>query len=529
MHTDHVLRIWFEHARRSDDAAQWQAQAQEAHAEVKPTLDALDKVPGDDVVGAYRLTERTCAALLPLLERIRDGRSIAKLQSASMTLAPDGDPDLAEWFAIAPNETMDIQGESKGLIEVRADRIKGRLPLRRYSDIPLASQPFVDFVRGHAMTGIDFIWAPDKGKYAATQWYSVIGTSFVGRGIDHPWFDPATRGRYKYGGFMAVQPTDRRWIIGVREFDAAQTHERLPIASPRGLAELFGLLRKLGTNYGVPIKAPLCLLRAHLPRSDFAYARIAEPTGLEEQPYRTVRLCCTRAARQVLLEARMAQPDDFEPVDVVDEPYAGAAVFDRPAEPLPGVFDEQQLAKVRAAEAKALAKHAGRPKPPMPVNPQELKKLLAKLKRVIQRQEAPLAAGAAADALDGAERALGFRIPARWRELLSMIDGFTIDNTKALDGVAELRVASSGALADEHKRLQFIASGYGELDPPPAHLLGVANSDIGDGIFLDLSRLTPDGDCPVLHLDHETIETVMTWPAIGLFLADAIEVSDDAD
>jgi hypothetical protein len=54
----------------------------------------------------------------------------------------------------------------------------------------------------------------------------------------------------------------------------------------------------------------------------------------------------------------------------------------------------------------------------------------------------------------------------------------------------------------------------------------VASSDIGDAIFLDTAQLTPDGDCPVLFINHETLETEMTWPAIGLFLSDALEASE---
>lgn len=523
----HTIRISIDVRREFDkDINKFLDLRKQVWNEFSPALAGLGKASalgghGDE----FPLTQQNCAALAALLPTLR-AHKYAHLSGAQWrtSLAQEA-AERTEWFIVWPATWTDIDGSTDQLIDVRADRMKGREPMRRYSEDPLVSEQWVSFVREHGFTGIDFLWCRDKGKYAAMQWYIPVGTTFLGRGVDHLWFDPNTRGTWNWEGFMITQPTDRAWMIGVRIFDATQTRNDLR-TEPPALASLLDELRRTPTRYSAAIFAPQCVLREFLPETDFAYLRIAQPHEPGDRRFRTVRLCCNAAARRKLLDAKMAKPADFEPIEVLDAPPPGVPVFDSKEGPVPPpAFPPDEWAKAKKAEAKYRARFDANPKPPMPVKPPEIKKLIPKLKRRLKKQESPIAKGAKPDAVAATGEKIGIIIPARWAELLAAVDGFMIDNCYALDGTAELRVAAAKDLPGEHESNRGMIES-GDLELPKTHL-GVASSDIGDCIFLDTAQLTPEGDCPVLFVNHETLETDASWPAIGIFLSDALESSEE--
>jgi hypothetical protein len=513
-----TIRVWFEPVKEPEDFDARNKANQKANELVKPTLDQLDLIDPP----FYALTENTCRRLTQLLAQLR-GSKVARLESSRIDARLTAtEAERAEWFAILPEADMDPAGSTpSGLIEVRADRVKGPQALRAYSEHLFVSDAFIRFVKEQRLSGLEFIWRPDKGKFAAAQWYAPIAAAFLGRGIDHPWFDPGTRGQYKEGNYLVVQPTDEKWRIGVNRFSGAQVRDGVK-TSPPWLADLLTQLKVTQTRYGISIHMPPQVLRKFLPTSDFAYLRVAQPH--DRRPYQGVQLCCTATARKKLLEARLAEKADFQPIIVLDTPPAGAEVFDRKDEPLPNTPNAEELHKLRQAEAKALAKYQANPKPPMPIKAPEIGKLIPPLKKLLKSQNATLAAGAAAAAVATAEKSLGLTIPKRWKELLSKVDGFEIDNCNALDGTAMLSVASAKELVRTHKGCRsMIQIGWPEL--PKTHL-GVARNDLDDAIFLDTTKLTADGDCPVIFMDHEECRVVATWPAISIFLSEAIEKAE---
>jgi hypothetical protein len=473
----------------------------------------------------YDLTEDNCRALAGLVARLR-AHTVAQLSSARLTESPGPDSaEKAEWFVVWPQTGTDIDGTTDALIDLRGDRMKGRAPMRRYSEVPLVNDKWVDFARGQRFTGIEFLWCRDKGKYAAAQWYVPLSMALLGRGVDHEWFDPGTRGTWNWQGFMITQPTDPAWKIGVRIFDASQTRSPLH-TNPPALAKLLEELRRTPTRYGAAIVTPPRVLRDFLPKTDFAYLRIAQPHEARDRRFRTVRLCCTARVRRMLIDAKLAQAGDFEPIEVLEAPPEGVPVFDDRSIPAPPpAFGPEEWDRARKTEAKYRAKFESNPKPPMPVKPPEIRKLIPKLKARLKKEGSAVAKGASAGALAAAGEIIGMPIPPRWAEVLRAVDGFVIDNCYALDSMAELRVAGAARLPEEHASNRDMIGG-GDPNLPKTHL-GVASSDIGDCIFLDTARLTPDGDCPVLFINHETLATDAAWPAIGIFLSDALEPPEE--
>lgn len=522
----------YDYTLQLDFDAQEQGEDEDIHAyldrrkrvwdQLEPELATLERTPDDPIRNRYAVTERTCRRAAEIVRQVQADPdavvSFAKLRARLDNAATTA----AEWFVLAPEANIEVDVRSAGVVYMKADRVKGRQPLQSSDEALLASQAWADFVRVEKLTGVELLWAPDRGRYEAPQWYNSIGTTFAGRGVDHPWFDPTTRGEYLEEGFLIVQPTEPQWIIGVRSFGLDQTRPDLRTDQP-GLAELLTTLRDVPSRYGKSIQMPVRLLRSQLPDTDFAYLRVAKPPADDNDPHSTVRLCCTADVRRKLLDAKLAKPGDFHAIDVVDNP-GDAPVFDD-APPPPGVFAEKRLSAVRKKVEALRAKFDAKPKPPRPVKPLPIAKLVPKLKRVLKRQGAKPAKGASPDALAAAEKALQLAVPPLWAELLAAVDGFDIDESNALDGTAELRIASAAELPSVHEGCHAMLEDA-ELDLPVTYL-GVGSTDIGDRIFLVTGQLTPDGDCPVLHIDHETAETVMTWPAIGLFLADAIDTGGD--
>ena len=50
-------------------------------------------------------------------------------------------------------------------------------------------------VEREGLSGLELLWLPDVGRAEAMQWYLPIPAEPLGRGLDHPWFDPSSLNR----------------------------------------------------------------------------------------------------------------------------------------------------------------------------------------------------------------------------------------------------------------------------------------------------------------------------------------------
>src|SRR5688572_19461035 len=156
--SEHAIRISFDVRKElEEDINRFLELRTELYHELQPALDALDKHPSSNEYSAvYAATERTCRSLAELIRKMRS-HNFGHLSSASVYQRFDpGAAERAEWFVIEPEVTLDVEGFSDGLVELRADRVKGRDALRRYSDTPIVAEKFVDFVRQEQLSGIEF-------------------------------------------------------------------------------------------------------------------------------------------------------------------------------------------------------------------------------------------------------------------------------------------------------------------------------------------------------------------------------------
>ncbi len=103
------------------------------------------------------------------------------------------------------------------------------------------------------LTGLDFLWVRDLGRYQAPQWYAAIAQRPLGHGLDHPWFDrtnPLARAA-TLGGDVSSDGS-----YGVRHFDNRHFGDRWT----SGDAEIDDLLRLF------PGDTPLGLIMNAVPR-----------------------------------------------------------------------------------------------------------------------------------------------------------------------------------------------------------------------------------------------------------------------
>jgi hypothetical protein len=155
------------------------------------------------------------------------------------------------------------------------------------------SERFKAFVEDSGFTGLDFLWLKDTGKYKARQWYDPIPQCPIGKGVDHPWFDPS-----KLEGSDSRQPNTEPYRTGVYHFSNAQLRHNAPIGAPtKRIVELF-------SDVALTIITSRRHLRRYLPATDFAFSWHQEDSvDKDGRPLRQRDICVNLRAAKALLGA----------------------------------------------------------------------------------------------------------------------------------------------------------------------------------------------------------------------------------
>jgi len=401
-----------------------------------------------------------------------------------------GDGIQWEWYELCPKKQLDLDLSK---MECAADRIPQTLHLGRWG---VCSERFKELVREQGLTGLEFLWIPDKGRYRAAQWYYAYGSQPLGRGIDRVLFDSRRFEELRYHGIFA-RPEYR---CGVRGFSKALFRSDGSFGNPAAdaLAELF---KPNELHVGSFWEA----VRTFLPNTDFAYSWNAG-----------FRLCCNARTRHVLLSNRILLPEEFEPIWVVDRPRAGGVVLDDLPLPYPPGhrFPPEDWQAIREHVEKQWLEFTRKPKPDRPSDLRRTLRKLKSLRKVVTREgftekkpnEAVIKA--VADRLPG--------IPPAWSEVLKTINGFFLSNWE---------VQPLSMLAEFHRELD---EGARHMNPElPPRLLHITSDGCGDWHSLDLQSVNEKGDCVVLEFDHEATAVRREWPSVADFLDDMLASVED--
>ncbi len=298
-------------------------------------------------------------------------------------------------------------------------------------------------MKENSLTGIEFVWLPDTGKFrAASQWYIPIAYLPLGRGLDHPWFDPK-----KLSGSDGWQPKSRRFRTGVYHFDVRQ------IKSNANLSPLHKRLFSLFEPdvYALTIIAFRSYLRSSLPKTDFAFNWRQKDEKMSGFVSRQRGLCVNRETRDILLREKLVSPQDFEAIQVVDRTPRGVERLDtRGLLPEP-LLTSHEIASWQPKLDSLWQKHIAKEKPVRSITMKEALSLLRAAKR--ERPD-DFKKGTTLAAL----AKLKLRLPSNWMALLAVANGGLLDP----DGECEIVPAAElpALIAEKRKLIESLDDEY---------------------------------------------------------------------
>jgi hypothetical protein len=428
-----------------------------------------------------------------------------------------------EWFTLRPIYEGYCEGvgpldeaipDATRYPSVKADRMKRGIHHAGFYIIDFVSERFKAVVEKHGLTGIEFLWCRDTGKYQAPQWYLPVCLRPLGRGLDDPRIDVR---RLSGVGYQTLDPRGRHGQFSA--FDEQYKKD----AGPRDpqLKKLLGLMRsmELLKRPGITGRTFPSYLRKHLPDTDFAFT-IRDCGDEFGGNARHRGLALNRNARDLLQSAGVLTDEQCDPVLIVNRPPRGAQDLDRRYGPPEPAFSPGRLAEIRRLEAQAWAAHVVHPKlPPAPNLPRALALLRTRKRQAGKNFARPATPKLLAQASAG----LNMAIPAAWQKVLRISNGGRIENHPLAADQACVILPAEKLAKSRHTEAAYYRDIHVVI--PDAFLL-ILETEIGDSIWLDTSGQTRDGDCRVVLMSHETGEE-REWSSIADLLEELLLPEED--
>ena len=165
-----------------------------------------------------------------------------------------------EWYELKSNNSISIVDYGE-IITCKADKMSPNMHTASgWSYNIYISERFKQVVENSGLTGLDFVWLKDVGKFRAFQWFLPVIKKSIGRGIDHPWLDSKT-----LRGSGSFQPTDPKFRCGTYRFKASQIRKNTK------LDDLHKDIVSLFDPEILTIMSFRRFLRDFIPNDDFAF------------------------------------------------------------------------------------------------------------------------------------------------------------------------------------------------------------------------------------------------------------------
>lgn len=297
-------------------------------------------------------TPANVAQLLKLLRQWRKEGAHVNGYGYGEELVDDERAPL-EWFTVEPTGThyeafenwwVDLERPIETLndyVSVRADRLKPGVHVAGGYLMVYVSERFKAVVDAHRLTGIEFIWIRDIGKYQAMQWYYPVCSHCLGRGLDARFIDAA---KLSGKGYQTLDPRGRH---GQTSAEPDQyKHEAYP--PDPAVRQLLCLLRSMELlKRPEEYEAVPRFLRTYLPDTDFAYTVRDLADSADGVLHRHRGLTMNRKARDVLKAHGLVSDEELRPVLIVGRPPPGVENLDRRYGPPPPAFSREPLGHIR--------------------------------------------------------------------------------------------------------------------------------------------------------------------------------------
>ena len=362
----------------------------------------------------------------------------------------------------------------------------------------IVSEKFKKVVEENNLTGIEFLWVKDVGRYKPyQQWYLPVILNPIGRGIDHEWFDPLATTVDAY-----YQPNNHEFRRGISRFDASQLKKDYPASSLE--KEIISLFRpNILTIFGCEQ-----VLKGFTPDTDFSFwwqfPDHKNPKRKTISRNRTTYV--SKRARDILIENKIAVDQQFRTVKVLDALPPCAEMLDGKA-PLPKpYFSNFEISYETAKQnnTKEWNTYAKKPKPEMKIS---LKKAL-NLLNSIKKNEPD-------DFLKPLKKNIAesnpLRLPSDWIELLRKTNGGYLCDECELIAYQEIEACTAEKRVEGTENHEEYKDSY----------IVVAKSIDGDFYVLS-TELQKNNDCPVLRVTHEGYTPIEEWSNISMFIYDML-------
>jgi hypothetical protein len=495
---------------------QWE---KEHHVLLRPLGATLE-----DYVTTVEATPSHVAQLVKLLQQWRkEGARINGYGYGEELVDEERTP--VEWFTVRQSSS-DSEAFENGweqlerpiktlndYLSVRADRLKPNVHIVDSVLQVYVSERFKAVVEAHRLTGIEFVWIRDTGKYRARQWYLPVCSRCLGRGLDAPWIDP---GKLSGKGNETLDPRSRHGVLGAEP----EQYKRDAGPDDPGVGKLLRLLRSMELLKRPPdFESVPRFLRKYVPNTDFAGTVLDMAEYDDDFVHRHRGLAMNRKACDLLGAEGVVGDGDCVPVLIVERAPSGVENLDRRYGPPEPAFSSAQMARIRELESEAWAEHVANPKPP---RAPDLARALGLLRAAKRRAPAGFASPATQKAIDEAARALGTVIPAAWQKVVRISNGGEVDGNALSEGWA-CRITPTQKLAKECRAERAFYLDIGaEL---PDSLVEVMTTEFGDSFWLDSSRPYGIGDCRVVMMSHETGKEQREWSSVAEFLEEMLTSS----
>jgi len=281
-----------------------------------------------------------------LIEECRRARAVVGTAHLFETMG-DAEAAQAEWSVL---HTRTVDG-SFSLWDDYPQCRAGTLPAVHALNHSFVSSAFVGLCAAQGLRGIEFLRCRSSGRKPGPPWFAALPQCFLGKGLDHPWFD-----RVRWVEHVAADRGRRNSSVDTGQSAFHQFWLR-PAVIDRDplLARLLALCpmpREPGSGlYGLHFQRVPRYLRGVQPDADFAYLPWGED-GLnrEGKVMRFRQLAVRQRARRVLTAHGLFRDRDFLPVQSLAAAEPGVAVLDGRGEAPGPMFDAAELAGLRARE-----------------------------------------------------------------------------------------------------------------------------------------------------------------------------------
>lgn len=388
------------------------------------------------------------------------------------------------------------------------------------------SEKFKTVVEKHELTGLDFLWVKDTGKYRAQQWYLAIASESMGRGLDHPWYD---REQYRAAlldetntlGFrftpadkadQEMYDTKLRIIAKSRQKGLEYLSSDCATGNPgtnnlylrpswtTGSSVVDAILAQFPKKLnGLTIVGPPRFQRNYIPRTDFAYCGGGD-------------LICSQKARNILLSELPIDDSIFIGVMIYDVVPVGMHDYDAGAPRLEPICTPERLTMLRQKEKLFLEEYLKQEKP---IRKPDIKRSLQLLRSRKKYRRADFNKGLSKEKAKSIINAIPYKLPELWQEVLILTNGFVL---RTDDTDFEFKPIEELLQYHEDMELQRKQADDDYADD----LMYFGKTFCGDSLAFEKDINEETADSIIVLISHEDFTIQRKWEGVAEFLEDVL-------